>query len=132
MAIKEKDKAVDQYFDKKLQHWQRPYAKQLRSLLDAIPHKIEETIKWGAPAYVGKRNIAGIVGLKNHISLWLYEGALLDDPNDLLYQAADTTKSLRQIQFNEGDELPGKEVKELIHQAAVNDEKGLKVKMPKQ
>lgn len=127
MSIIEKDNRVDEYIRHKAQDWQEPYAKELRKIIDECPIYLNETIKWGAPVYVGKRNVAGIVALKNHISLWLYEGALLEDPNDVLYQASEKTKALRQVRFEEGAPLPGEDVADLIHQAAEKDKKGLKV-----
>jgi uncharacterized protein YdeI (YjbR/CyaY-like superfamily) len=131
MALKNKDKRVDQYIDEKAEAWQQPYAKKLRELMIECPVELKETIKWGAPAYVGKKNVAGIVALKNHISLWLYEGALLDDPDNILIQASDSTKSLRQVRFIDGAPLPDEKVAKLIKEAAKNDQKGLKVEQPK-
>lgn len=131
MSIKSKDTRVKDYIQNKAQEWQRPYAKELRSLMEACTVEMEETIKWGAPVYVGNKNVAGIVALKNHISLWLYEGALLEDPDRILVQAADSTKALRQIRFKKGDPLPDKKVAKLIEKAAINDQKGLKVEIPK-
>lgn len=125
------DKRVDQYINEKALDWQKPYANKLRELIEECPIEMEETIKWGTAVYVGKKNVAGIVALKNHISLWLYEGALLEDPDNILIQASDSTKALRQVRFKKGGPVPGKNVADLIHQAAKNDQKGLKVNQPK-
>jgi uncharacterized protein YdeI (YjbR/CyaY-like superfamily) len=122
---------VDQYIKEKLQDWQQPIAQALRTLILSAQPELKETIKWGAPCYVGQSNVVGLVGLKNHISLWFYQGALLKDPQNVLLAASDQTKALRQIRFTHGDPISESAITELLDQAVRHDQEGKRIKIEK-
>lgn len=97
----------------------------LRSIIRKNP-KLEEGVKWGIPvfSYQG-RNVIGIAKFKAYFGLWFYEGALLEDKNQLLINAQKgKTKALRQMRFNTVNEVPEKEIKEYIQEAIKNIEEG--------
>ena len=58
----------------------------LREIIKKYP--FEEMLKWGMPTYVyDKRNLIGIGAFKNHVALWFFQGALLQDKDHILHNA---------------------------------------------
>ena len=117
---------VDAYIDKHEQHSET--LKRIRQLILGFP--FQETIKWGMPTYVyGGRNLLGLGAFKNHVGLWFFQGALLDDPNGVLQNAQEgKTKAMRQVAFQSADEISEDELVELIEQTISNQDKGLFIK----
>src|SRR6185369_16673861 len=74
---------------------------------------MEETIKWGGPAYtVNGKNVVGIGGFKNYACIWFYQGSFLSDPDKVLINAQEgTTKGLRQWRFTSMKEIKPAQVK---------------------
>lgn len=119
---------VDQYLMEKVPPTFRPVFTALRGLVRETAPELKETIKWGAPCFVGKSNVVGIVALKNYVSLWFYQGALLDDPEEKLIQASEKTTALRQLRFEQPEDIEPKYLTSLLRQAAKHDRLGKKVK----
>ena len=101
----------------------------LRELI--LEYPFEETIKWGMPTYVyGGRNLLGIGAFKNHVGLWFFQGALLDDPDEVLRNAQEgKTKAMRQAVFGSVEEIQRTKLTSLIEQTLANQDKGLYVKV---
>lgn len=100
----------------------------LRSII--LKTNLEETIKWGAPTYTytGK-NIIGIGAFKSYVGLWFFQGALLKDNHNVLYNAQEgKTKALRQWRFTEIAEIDEAKIHSYIFEAISNQEKGLEIK----
>lgn len=70
------DPRVDAYIKK-----QAPFAKPILSYLRRVIHEAcpgcEETIKWGAPAYMHHGILCITAGFKNHTALVLWKGKLI-------------------------------------------------------
>lgn len=59
---------------------------RLRNILRATP--LQEDVKWGGPCYTYKgRNVVGIGSFKSYFGLWFFQGALLNDDNNVLINA---------------------------------------------
>lgn len=99
MAVKNTEEYI-----KKHPHWETELT-ELRELL--ISTELEETIKWGAPAYtVNGKNVIGIAAFKNHCALWFHQGALLKEHTARLVNPQDEKiKAMRQIRFKKGEEI---------------------------
>ena len=93
----------------------------------------EETIKWGIPTYVhDKTNLVGIGAFKNHVGLWFFQGALLQDKAKILHNAQEgKTKAMRQIHFRELYEINESVLKAYLRETIENQKNGLKVKFSK-
>lgn len=104
-------------------------------LLKSIIHKsgLTETIKWGAPVFTYKgKNIAGVVGFKNHFTLWFYKGVFLKDEAGLLVNAnEENTKSLRQWRFTAREQINENLVLQYIYEAIEIEKAGLAIKQEK-
>jgi uncharacterized protein YdeI (YjbR/CyaY-like superfamily) len=104
---------------------------RLRSLL--LSERLEETIKWGAPAYTLEgTNIVGMVAFKDYVCLWFYQGVFLKDPEKVLYNAQEgKTKALRQWRFESPDQVSEKIIKSYVKEAIENQKQGKVLKPEK-
>ncbi len=100
---------------------------QLRTLF--LSTEMEETVKWGAPVYtINGKNVAGLASFKNHYGIWFFNGVFLEDKHKLLVNAQESTKAMRQVRFEAGEELPLDTLREYLIEAIENEKNGLKVK----
>lgn len=91
--------------------------------------ELVETIKWGSPVYTfhGK-NVIGLVEFKSYCGIWFFQGALLNDHANVLFNAQeDRTKAQRQWRFKSLDEIDDKLLLEYIHQAIENERQNKKI-----
>jgi len=104
---------------------------ELREIL--ILCGMEESIKWGAPVYsVNGKNIVGIGAFKSYFGIWFFQGALLKDEKNVLYNAQDgKTRAMLQWRFNSMGEINKPLVKEYVLEAIENQKKGLEIKQVK-
>jgi len=111
-------KNVDEYIATKAE-W-AGLLEKLRSVM--LSCGLEETIKWGAPSYgIDGRNVAGLAAFKNHVSIWFWQGALLSDPQGVLYNAqSEKTKALRQWRFHEPREVKTTVIRAYVKEARDN------------
>ena len=84
----------------------KPLVQAVRDvILDADP-RISEAIKWKAPTFVYKGNLASFYPKsKQHVSLMFHTGASLPDPTGLLEGDGDTSRVAR---FADTDDLAAK------------------------
>lgn len=99
----------------------------LKSVMAQTP--LVETVKWGVPVYtLAGKNLVGIAGFKNFLSLWFYNGVFLKDPANVLYNAQDEkTKALRQWRFENLEQIRSHEetILAYVREAIANEEAGL-------
>ena len=123
MAVKK----VEQYIEKHPK-WEVQLT-ELRQML--LSTGLTETIKWGAPAYtLNGKNVVGLSGFKNHYGLWFFQGALLKENTALLVNAQEEkTKAMRQMRFEEGDELNCEVVRKYVLEAIQNQKEGKEIRI---
>ncbi len=92
--------------------------------------ELEPAIKWGGPVYtLNGKNVVGIGAFKNHYGLWFFNGALLKENTSLLINAQEgKTKALRQIRFEESDELKTSILLPYVQEAIQNQKEGKEIK----
>ena len=119
-------KTVDEYIER-FPKWEEQLT-ELRQML--LSTGLEETIKWGAPAYmINGRNVVGMSGFKNHYGLWFFQGALLKENTALLVNAQeDKTKAMRQMRFEESDQLNTELIRNYVLEAIQNQREGKEIK----
>lgn len=87
--------AVDAWFKKK-KHPLEAEMQRVREIVLATSDKVMEDIKWSAPTFMYKGNIASFFpNAKKHVSLMFHEGALLDDGKGLLEGDGKTARVAR-------------------------------------
>lgn len=119
-------KSVDDYI---AEHPERAASiAKLRKILAATA--LEETVKWGAPAYtLDGKIVIGIGAFKNYVGLWFHQGVFLSDPDGALVNAQDgKTKALRQWRFEKPTDIKVGRVKAYVAEAIANQRAGKEIK----
>ena len=71
---------VDQYIDA-LPDWQQAICHQVRELVHAADLEVQETIKRKVqPYFVLQGNICALLATRDHVNVFLYDGAIVPDP----------------------------------------------------
>ncbi|WP_323960360.1 DUF1801 domain-containing protein [Arthrobacter sp. JZ12] len=99
-----KDARVDAYLAS-LAEWQRDIAAEVRDLVHAADPEVEETIKRTVqPYFVLRGNICAFLTTKDHLNVFLYDGAIVPDPEGIITGGHDN-KTARTVAFYEGDSV---------------------------
>jgi hypothetical protein len=78
------DPRVDAYIDR-LPDWQRNICREVRDLVHAADPEVIETIKrTDRPYFVLQGNICALVAAKDHVNVFLYDGAMVPDPEGII------------------------------------------------
>ena len=126
-----KDPNVDEFI-LSADHWSAEMACLRRILLDCL---LIETFKWRTPVYmVGTKNIIAIGSLKGHCALSFFNGALLQDEDNLLIKPGEHTQSGRWMKFSSVEEILAKEdfIKAYVYEAIEVEKLGLKMEKPQE
>jgi len=90
-ASYDRDPRVDQYIAA-LPEWQQAICQQVRDLAHAADPEVEETIKRRVqPYFVLQGNVCALLATKDHVNVFLYDGAIVPDPEGII-TAATTTR----------------------------------------
>ena len=121
--------SVDEYVAGQDQ-WKEAIVK-LREI--AVSTGMEETVKWGAPAYtVGGKIVVGLGSFKSYVGLWFWQGVFLKDEKKVLINAQEgVTKALRQWRFDSIDDIDAELVKAYMMEAIDNQKAGKEMKAEK-
>ena len=85
------DPRVDAYIDA-LPDWQQAICRQVRSLVHAADPEVEETVKRRVqPYFVLQGNICALLATKDHVNVFLYDGAIVPDPENIITGGHDNT-----------------------------------------
>lgn len=76
--MSKKDKRIDAYLAKSAD-FAKPVLTHLRKLIHKTCPEVEETIKWGMPAFDYKGPFIGFAAFKKHCTLMFWKGALMKD-----------------------------------------------------
>ena len=97
-----KDPRVDSYIDA-LPDWQRDICRQVRDLVHAADPEVEETIKrTRQPYFVLQGNVCALLAAKDHVNVFLYDGAIVPDPEGIITGGHDN-KTARTMAVGKGD-----------------------------
>ena len=81
----------------------RPSATQVRELVHAADPEVEETIKRRVqPYFVLEGNICALLATKDHVNVFLYDGAIVPDPDGIITGGHDN-KTARTVAVYEGE-----------------------------
>ena len=102
------------------------FAKEL-DLLRKIINSTEliETLQWNAPVYLlDRKKVIGLGAFNNHFSIWFFNGVFLKDDKNLLANAQEKTKGLRQMRFNSYSEINPVVILSYVKEAIENQKSG--------
>lgn len=118
-----KDPRVDAYIDA-LPDWQQAICEQLRDIIHAAEPEIEETIKRTVqPYFVLKGNVCALLATKDHINLFLYDGAIVPDPEGIITSGHDN-KTARCIAVYRDQKINVPALKTMLRHIADNNRAG--------
>src|SRR5712671_7923901 len=96
------DPRVDSYIDS-LPGWQQAICREVRGLVHAADREVTETIKrTNLPYFVLKGNICALLAAKDHVNVFLYDGAIVPDPAGIITAGHDN-RTARTVAFRQGE-----------------------------
>jgi hypothetical protein len=83
-----------------------------------------ETIKRTVqPYFVCERNVCALLAAKDHVNLFLYDGAIVPDPEGIITGGHSNTTA-RTIAFRHGDAIPRRALTEMLVRIVGNNRAG--------
>jgi hypothetical protein len=118
-----KDPRVDAYIDA-LPPWQRDICRQVRDLVHGADPEVEETIKrTRQPYFVLKGNICALLAAKDHVNVFLYDGAIVPDPEGIITGGHDN-KTARTVAVRRDEVINAGPLSEMFRQIIANNRAG--------
>jgi hypothetical protein len=119
----ERDRRVDDYISK-LPGWQQEICRQLRDLIHSADPEMAETIKRKVrPYFVLEGNVCALLAAKDHVNLFLYDGAIVRDPEGIITAGHDN-KTARTIAFRQDEEINARALTAMLRQIIANNRAG--------
>lgn len=117
------DPRVDEYIET-LPEWQQEICQQVRDLVHQVDPEVEETIKRTVqPYFVLEGNICALLAAKNHVNIFLYDGAIVPDPEGII-TGGHENKTARTVAVREGERVPREPLAEMFRQIVANNRAG--------
>jgi hypothetical protein len=118
-----KDPRVDAYLDG-LPSWQREICSKVRDLVHAADPAVEETIKRTVqPYFVLDGNICALLATKDHVNVFLYDGAIVPDPEGIITAGHDN-KTARTVAFRKDEKINERALATMLRQIIANNRAG--------
>ena len=117
------DPRVDAYIDA-LPEWQREICREVRDLVHAADPEVIETIKRTVqPYFVLQGNICALLAAKDHVNVFLYDGAIVPDPEGLITAGHDN-KTARTVSYRQGEKINEQALTAMFKQIIANNRAG--------
>ena len=117
------DPRVDAYIEA-LPDWQQDICRELRDLVHAADPDVEETIKRTVqPYFVLQGNVCALLAAKDHVNLFLYDGAIVPDPDGIITSGHDN-QTARSIAFHRDGRIPRRALTTMLRQIIANNRAG--------
>jgi hypothetical protein len=96
------DPRVDTYIEA-LPDWQQAICQQVRELVHAADPEVAETIKRTVqPYFVLQGNICALLAARDHVNVFLYDGAIVPDPEGIITGGHDN-QTARTVAVRQGE-----------------------------
>jgi hypothetical protein len=117
------DPRVDAYIDA-LPDWQAAVCRQVRELVHGADPEVVETIKrTNRPYFVLDGNICALLATKDHVDVFLYDGAIVPDPEGIITGGHDN-KTARTVAVHENDTINASALSAMFRQIIANNRAG--------
>jgi hypothetical protein len=114
---------VDAYIDS-LPPWQRAICQHVRDLVHAADPEVQETIKRQVrPYFVLEGNICALLATKDHVNVFLYDGAIVPDPAGIITGGHDN-KTARTVAIYENEVINDSALTAMFSQIIANNRAG--------
>jgi hypothetical protein len=117
------DPRVDAYIDA-LPAWQQAICREVRELVHTADPEVTETIKRGSqPYFVLHGNVCALLAARDHINVFLYDGAIVPDPEGII-TAGHGNKSARTVAIRQGETINAPALTAMFRQIIANNRAG--------
>jgi hypothetical protein len=118
-----KDPCVGAYIDR-LPPWQQAICRQVRDLVHAVDADVAEMIKrTDRPYFVLDGNISALQAAKDHVNVFLYDGAIVPDPEGII-TSGHSNKSARTVAVRQGETINARALRAMFKQIIANNRAG--------
>jgi hypothetical protein len=119
----DRDPRVDQYIDA-LPDWQQAICHEVRELVHAADPDVQETTKRRVqPYFVVEGNVCALLATKDHVNVFLYDGAIVPDPEGIITGGHDN-KTARTVAIYEGETINAPALRRMFEQVIANNRAG--------
>src|SRR5215217_65527 len=119
----DRDPRVDQYIDA-LPDWQQAICHQVREIVHTADPEVQETIKRKVqPYFVLQGNVSALLATKDHVNVFLYDGAIVPDPEGIITGGHDNTTA-RTVAIREREVINTRALGEMFRQIIANNRAG--------
>ena len=117
------DPRVDAYIDA-LPDWQQAICHEVRELVHAADPEVTETIKRSRqPYFVLQGNICALLAAKDHVNVFLYDGAIVPDPAGIITAGHDN-KTARTVGVRRNEHINAPALLAMFRQIIANNRAG--------
>ena len=117
------DPRVDAYIAS-LPDWQQVICRQVRDLVHAADPDVSETIKFtNRPYFVLRGNVCALLAAKDHVNVFLYDGAIVPDPEGIITGGHGNTTA-RTVAIRRGEEVNAPALTAMVEQIIANNRAG--------
>ena len=117
------DPRVDAYIDA-LPDWQQTICREVRDLVHAADQEVTETIKRSKqPYFVLQGNICALLAAKDHVNVFLYDGAIVPDPEGIITAGHDN-KTARTVAVHQGETVNAAALSAMFKHIIANNRAG--------
>jgi hypothetical protein len=117
------DPRVDAYIDS-LPDWQQDICREVRTLVHAADPEVTETIKrTKLPYFVLRGNVCALLAAKDHVNVFLYDGAIVPDPDGIITSGHQNTTA-RTVAFRQGEPIKAEPLSAMFRAIVANNRAG--------
>ncbi len=117
------DPRVDAYIGA-LPDWQQAICQQVRELVHDADPEVTETVKRTVqPYFVLQGNICALLAAKDHVNVFLYDGAIVPDPHGIVTGGHDNSTA-RTVAVRRGETVPAEPLAEMLRQIVADNRAG--------
>jgi len=117
------DPRVDAYIDA-LPEWQQVICREVRDLVHAADPEVTETIKrTRQPYFVLQGNVCALLAAKDHVNVFLYDGAIVPDPEGII-TAGHHNKTARTVAVRRGETINAPALGAMFRQIVADNRAG--------
>jgi hypothetical protein len=117
------DPRFDAYIDA-LPDWQQAICREVRELVHAADPDVVETIKrTRQPYFVLEGNICALLAAKDHVNVFVYDGAIVPDPEGIITAGHDN-QTARTVGFRRGEPINAPALTAMFRQIITNNRAG--------
>jgi len=118
-----RDSRVDDYIAA-LPEWQQAICRQVRNLIHSVDDEVVETIKFrDRPYFVLHGNVCALLAAKDHVNVFLYDGAIVPDPEGIITGGHDNTTA-RTVAIRQGEAINTAALGAMFEQIIANNRAG--------